>query len=318
MSARAIYVICTLLALSGCAALRPMTASPGDLADYREARTAPTWGRRLAAIQRYLERRPDGAWSHELRESWELEEPRFFAKASETRAGVRGYLADLPRGPHADACVSLLVAFDTKVEDLETDKMLKAARTTEARLAEAAEQRRTADEWVATSLAALADDAPWGKPLDASPVLLAQLKGTHPSTWGGLPDRVEARFTFAVPDRGGLLERRVEVTLALDATGGALRAGSLSGPDLFVRWAEIDALRALDPARADDRAFAASRVRERLVGLLERRFPEARCARGGEGAEADLFARACDGRRVRVVMGGGAGQVDRVDFSSAP
>jgi hypothetical protein len=231
---------------------------------------------------------------------------------------VRGYLADLPRGPHAQAAVSLLVAFDTKLEDLETDKMLKAARTTESRLAEAAEQRRAADEWVATTLAALVDDAPWGKPLDASPVLLAQLKGPHPSTWGGIPDRVEARMPFAVPAQGGLLGRRLEATLVLDASGGVVRAASLSGPDLVVRWAELDAIRALDPAKVEDRTFAASRVRERLVGLLERRFPEARCSGRTANDEADLLSRACDGRRVRVLMGGGAGQVDRVDFWMQP
>ena len=317
---RAIRVLCmcSLASLAcaalGCAALRPVTASSGDLADYRETRTQRTWGRRLAAMQRYLERRPDGAWAAEVREELDREEPRFFARASDSREGVRGYLTDLPRGPHADAAVSLLVAFDTKVEDVETERMLKAARTTEARLGEAAEQRRAADEWVANALAALADDAPWGKPRGASPALVAQLKGPRQGTWGGLPDRVDVRLPFAAPGRGDLFARTLEATLALE--GDELRAATLSGPDLFVRWAEIDAVRALDPSRTEDRVFAASRVRERLAGLLERRFPEARCAKGA--ADADLLARRCDGRAVRVVMGGAAGDVDKVDFSVGP
>lgn len=318
MSVRATCVLCMLCWLAGCAALRPITASPGDLADYRATRVAPTWGRRLAAMQRYLERRPQGAWARELREAYATEEPRFFARASESREGARGYLADLPSGPHAQAAVWLLVAFDTKLEDFETEKMLAAARTTEMHLDEAAEGRRAADDWVATTLAVLADDAPWGRPLEASPALAAQLRGRRAATWGGVPNRVEVHFSFAVPDRAGPSVRHLDATLELDAQGDALRAASLSGPDLIVRWAELDVLRPLDAANVDDRSFAASRVRDRLAGLLERSFPETRCTSRNDGDEADLVSRACDGRRVRVLMGGGAGQVDRVDFSSSP
>lgn len=318
MSARAVHVLCILFFFAGCAALRPITASQGDLADYRATRVAPTWGRRLAAMQRYLERRPDGAWGREVREAYDAEEPRFFARASDSRAGVRGYVADLPRGPHAQAAIWLLVAFDEKLEDFDVAKMSAAARATESRLDVAAAERRAADDWVATTLAALVDDAPWGQPLDASTVLAAQLRGRRAATWGAVPNRAQVHFAFVAPARQGPEARHLDATIELDVQGGVPRSARLSGPDLLVRWAEVDSLRALDSARLEDRSFAAARVRERLAGLLEGRFPEGRCATSGGGEEADLVSRACDGRKVRVVMGGGAGQTDRVDFSSSP
>jgi hypothetical protein len=306
------HVLCILL-LSGCATFRPMIAANADADDYRAYRLQSTWGARLAAAQRYLERHPDGVFAAEVKTAFDEEEPRYFARAQESREGIRDYLSYLPHGPHAAQALALLVNFDTKVEDLAMAKLLKAARSTELRLAEAADQRRRADEWLSFSIAALVSDAPWGRAIDDSPELVSQLKGEHPSTWGGTPTRTERRFSVEIPSPDGLVERLVVATLELDVQGGLLRAASLEGPDLFVRWAELDALRPLDPALSGDRAFAAGRIRDRLVGMLERRFPEGRCAGGGD--EADLLARQCDGRRVRVTMGGRAGDIDRLDFA---
>jgi len=300
----------------GCATFRPMITANDDARDYRTFRMQNTWGPRLAAAQRYLELHPQGAFAPEVRATFDQEEPKYFSFASESRAGVRDYLSDLPQGPHKAQALTLLVNFDTKVDDIATAKLMKAARNTETRLAEAAEQRRRADEWLSFSIAALANDASYGRGISDSPQLLAQLKGEHASTWGGTPSRTDERFAYAVPLQGELAARLMSVTLAIEIQSSVVRAGRIEGPDLFVRWAEIDALRPLDPARADDRAFAATRVRERIVGMLERRFPEKTCAGGGD--DADLLARACDHRKVRVTMGGREGDIDRLDFTPIP
>lgn len=302
--------------LAGCATLRPLTASNDDEQDYRAVRMAQSWGSRLSRSQRYLEIHPSGTYVAELKEIFGREEPLFFDRASATREGTSGYLADLPHGPHANAAISLLVAFDAKVEDFETFKLMKAARSTEKSLAEAAEERRAADEWLSSSIAALADDGSYGKPIEDAPVLLGALKGAHASTWGGIPTAREGRFGYGVPAPEGLRRRLAVARLAVTVEGGIVRAGRLEGVDLFVRWAEIDALRPLDAAKTEDRAFAASRVRERLMGMLEKRFPEKTCSSGGD--LADLIARTCAGRRVRVLMGGGENETDRLDFTPAP
>lgn len=305
-----------LLFLTGCATLRPITAAVDDEQDYRKLRTASSWGARLASAQAYVEKHPSGAWVAEVNEIFENEEPKFWDQQSSTRAGTSNYVAWLPKGPHANAAVSLLVAFDAKVEDFETFKLLKSARSTEKALAEAAEERRATDEWLSGAVAALVDDAPWGKAIDEAPPLLSVLKSGRSSTWGGVPTVRDMRFGYGVPFPDGLQRRIMDAKLALVVEGGLVRSGKLEGPDLMVHWAEIDALKPLDPARTEDRAFAATRMRERLTGMLEKRFPEKTCSGGGE--DADLLARTCGGRRVRVIMGGAAGEIDRLDFVPSP
>lgn len=305
-----------LLVLTGCATLRPITASNDDERDYRAVRISQSWGARLQNAQRYVEQHPTGAYAAEVKDIFDREEPTFFDQSSATRDGLRNYIAWLPHGPHAANVIPLLVSFDAKVEDFETFKLMKAARSTEKLLAEAAEERRIADEWLSASVAALADDQPWGHAVGDAPVLLAVLKGGQSSTWGGIPSVREGRFAYAVPSPDGLQRRLVVARLALGVEGGVVRTGRLEGVDLVVRWAELDALRPLDAAKTEDRAFAASRMRERLDGMLEKRFPAKTCSSGGD--VADLIARTCGGRRVRVIMGGAEGDTDRLDFTPSP
>ncbi len=305
-----------LLLLTGCAVLRPITASVDDERDYRAIRTSQSWGARLQNAGRYAERHPNGVYAADVKEMFDREEPQFFEQASASRDGLRNYVAWLPNGPHAANVIPLLVAFDAKVEDFETFKLMKAARSTEKMLAEAAEERRGADEWLSSAVAALADDQTWGHTVEDAPVLLSVLKGAQSSTWGGVPSAREARFGYAVPTPEGLVRRLVVAKLIAGVEGGIVRTGRLEGVDLVVRWAEIDSLRLLDAGKTADRAFAASRMRERLVGMLEKRFPERTCSTGGE--VADLIARTCAGRRVRVIMGGAEGDTDRLDFTPSP
>lgn len=314
-----------LVLLSACAALgcaaagraaRPLVAANDDARAFRAVESAESWGARLAAVQRYLERHPGGAYATDVREIWAREEPRFFERASATREGARGYLADLPRGPHASAALSLLVAFDAKVDDFETYKWLKAARSTEKMLSEAAAERQAADEWLSSALAELLKDETWSRAFEEAAGLVVVLRGARPGTWGGVPTTRDVRFAYAVPSPEGLVRRMLEARLAVRVEGGVARAAILEGSGLFLAWAEIMALRPLEPARTEDRAFAAARVRERLAGMLEGRFPEGACA--GDGELGDFMARRCGGRQVRVVMGAGAGEPDRLELSAAP
>jgi len=107
---RVLVLLAALACVVGCATFRPMTASPGDLEDYRAFRVAAYDGTRLARAKTYLDKHPQGAFVDEVRQAWDVEEPRWFARAQESRDGVRRYLADLPNGPHAEAAIALLIA----------------------------------------------------------------------------------------------------------------------------------------------------------------------------------------------------------------
>src|ERR1700722_6068163 len=113
--------------LSGCAVPKALFTSNSDLADYRAFRIAAHEGVRLARAQRYVERHPRGMWVDEGRRAFDQEEPAYLDRASETRAKTSEYLADLPRGPHAEAAIALLTAFDTHLEDADTDRLLHEA-----------------------------------------------------------------------------------------------------------------------------------------------------------------------------------------------
>src|SRR5580658_5800709 len=104
---RAVALLLLMFA-SACAVPKALFTSSNDLTDYRAFRIAAHEGVRLARAQRYIERHPRGMWVDDVRRAFDQEEPLYFERASETRAKVSEYLADLPRGPHADAAIALL------------------------------------------------------------------------------------------------------------------------------------------------------------------------------------------------------------------
>src|SRR5512142_2747760 len=108
-----------------------MVASNADLADYRAVALARTEGDRLARASRYLERHPDGAWAKDVRAAFDAEEPSYYRASTKSRSAAVDYLACLPRGPHANAALSLVRSFDEHEPEDEQSRMLEAAHENE-------------------------------------------------------------------------------------------------------------------------------------------------------------------------------------------
>ncbi len=308
----------TAVGLLSCGAATQMLASPDDLADYRAFRTAAYEGDRLAKAQAYLEGHPHGAWSGEVRELFDTEEPAWFERSKSSRSMARAYLASLPRGPHAEAARALMVLFDEHEGDIETLELLADARRTAAMLDEASARRKRVGEVVLEELAALLDTATWGAHLDEPPAVLAQaLRGPVLRTWGGGARAWrEDRLFFVVPTPRGTLSRVVDVRMQLWLDGGRVAQGVIEGADLFVRWAEALEMRPLDPNDAVDRAAALQGVADVLGGAVESSLPASRCAHGTSGAAAGasiVLMRACDGWELVARVAEREGERDSIE-----
>jgi hypothetical protein len=302
-----------LAALASCAVPRQMLATPADLRDYREFRTAAHEGRRLAMAQRYLARHPDGAWAAELRPLFETEEAAWFEAAKSSRSKAREYVIDLPDGPHVEGARALLVLFDEHQGDVETLTLLADARRTAATLDFESARRKHVSDMMLAAIAALLEPATWGTRLDSPPPSLASaLRGEVPATWGAATRaRHDDRLFFVLPTPQGSQGRALDASLQLVLDKGRVVQGLIQGEDLFVFWAESMLVRVLDPNRAADRELAAATVIDVLSGALEATLPAARCARRAVGGER--LVRACDGWALSVRMGGEAGEVDVID-----
>ena len=161
--------------LDGCATFRTMTASSGDLEDYRAFRVAGAEGTRLARAKRYLELHPSGAFAEEVRAAFEIEEPRYFEKAQATREGARRYIVDLPDGPHAAAALALLTALDENMQDAELRDIARRARYDDAKMEAAAVQRRAVGEAILGAVGVLLDEEVYGVPRAEGPPALRTL-----------------------------------------------------------------------------------------------------------------------------------------------
>ncbi len=310
---RVALVLCIALHASGCGIVQQMAGDNDDVADYKAFRVASRPGLRLGRAQQYLEAHPRGRWVSEVREAFEAEEPLFFERCQESRDLMRDYLVDLPHGPHADAAMSLLVAFDTKVEDMETVRLRQRARRTEAELDSAARKRRAIGEMVLGAVGALTADNVYGARIEsASALLRSALGGAVAPTWGSLPPRREADLFFVIPTREGREARVATITLRTVLDGDAIVEGRIEGYDLFVRWDEADLVHLRDASSPKDRSEAAFHAQELLAGALEARMPASRCtvARG----EHELLHRSCGGWTAAVVWGEREGNPDVISI----
>jgi hypothetical protein len=304
-----------LAELTGCGATRSFWASSGDLADYRAYRVAAHEGVRLARAQHYLERHPRGAWAADVQRTFAEEEPAYFERATETRARTSEYLADLPRGPHAAAAISLLTAFDTHIEDLATERLLRDARKTEVKLERSSRQRRQLGDAILTDLAALLDPGVYGKKQGDLPESMHRaLGGLAPSTWGFPEPTREDDFFYAVPTHLVRESRVVTLRLSLVLERGVATLGILSGPDLFVSWDEADEVKPRDPTDDKDRAHAAAHAADLLGGALEARLPAATCT-VSSSVPQEILVRRCDGWSAVVSMGRRQGDLDAITVS---
>ena len=302
MRARAPALFALLALASACDLGRQMSADDADMADYRAFRVAAHEGTRLHLAQAYLEAHPKGAWTAEVRAAFEPEEQAYFERAQASRDAVREYLADLPHGPHADAALALLLAFDDKIEDLEAARLLRDARRTEAQLEGAARQRRALGEAILGAVGALTEDGVYTTRIEDAPPALARVLagGATSRIWGGgAPARSERDFFFVVPTAFGRQDRVATVTVTAELDDERrISVGRIEGDDLFVRWDEADNLRSLDASSPNHRSEAAFHAQELLAAALEARFPAARCS--APRASGELLHRACDGWTVVV------------------
>jgi hypothetical protein len=307
--------------LAGCAVPRALVAGSDDLADYRAFRVAAHEGVRLARAERYLEAHPFGAWAAEVRSAFEEEEPLYFERATTTRAKTSEYLADLPRGPHADAALALLAAFDRKVEDVATERLVRDARRTEAMLQRSSEQRRALNDAILGSLGALLDPALYGASPEELPAPIRRaLAGDAPATWGPRPLRRTDDYFYSIPTQTERRSAVATIDLALLVEHGRVVRGRISGPDLFVHWAEVEAVRVMDPTSTPDREAAAAHAKDILLGALEARFPASRCAVAipDVSSPGALVVRRCEGWSAVVAMGDAAGADDAITIVGPP
>ena len=290
-------------------------APPDDLEDYRAYRVAAAPGTRLARAKRYLERHPKGRFAEEVQATFEEEEPRYFEEAQATRSGLRRYLTDLPDGPHAEAALSLLIAFGSSMQEAELRDLARRVRQGDARLEAAAVQRRAVGEGILGAIGVLLDDDVYGAPrAEAPPKLRSLLGGRSTPTWGAIPARREEDYFFSLPTRPERVSRVLSLEIGVVERGGVIVGATIEGRDMLVRWAEADQIVRLDASSEDDRTEAQVYAMSRLEGALERRFPAASCPDLREGRE--LYHRRCGGWEAVVLPGGSAGDKDTIAFSA--
>lgn len=300
-----------LLTLASCAELRTVTAASDDLEDYRAYRVAAAEGTRLARAQRYLEKHPKGTFCGEVRAAFEDEEPRFYEKAQTSREGIRRYLADLPHGPHADAALHLLIAFDSSLEEAELRDLARRVRYEDAKLERAAQQRRAVGEAILGALGAVLEEDTYGAPRsEAPPKVRSLLTGQKAPTWGGVPRRHEEDYFFLLPTRPERESRLMTLEVTLLEDKDVVVGARVEGMDMIVRWAEAEQIVRLDSSAPEDRTEAQVFAMGRLEGALERRFPSGACPDLRKGEE--LYHRACGGWEAVVLAGTKAGDNDTI------
>ena len=250
-----------VLVVTGCAELRPMTATSTDLADYRKVRLAATVPEHLVASQEYLAHHPDGAWAVDVRASYEREEAEYFAHAQTSRARAVEYLSYLPRGPHADAALATLRAFDGHIADDETSRLVAAAKRTTAELDARSAERKQIQEDLLAAIAAIVR-APLGVPLDRAPDLARALRGKGSGTWGDGLVRKE-HYVYVLPIKNGSVDRDLEVTMEVRLREGVLVSAELRGVGLLSRLSE---LASTQPSGAAERAAALAYVEDVVRG----------------------------------------------------
>ena len=240
------------LLLASCAFARPMTASNGDLADYRAVALAKTEGDRLSRATRYLDRHPNGAWADDVRTAFANEEPAYYRACTTSRSAAIDYLAWLPHGPHAEAALSLVRSFDEHEPEDEQSRMLKAAHENEARLERMAQERTDASEAAVEAARVAIDGAIFGHKLEEAHDLSRWLLGGL--SFGRTPTERTRKLPFTVPTRTGPVERVLELTLDVQLLNGTISFVQISGPDLFQRWAEAALVR--EVTREEARRYA--------------------------------------------------------------
>jgi hypothetical protein len=261
-----------------------------------------------------LRKHPKGTWFQEVDRVFAEEEAEYFEGAKSSRRVAKDYLTNLPDGPHAAAAVALLTAFDTNLEELELQQVIRDAHRSDAMLERASRDRKHVAETIMASIAAMLDVASYGVSLsEASPAFRAVMTGPTASTWGSVPKEREQDLFVTVPTTAGRTSRVLSLRTTAILDGGRVIGLRLVASDMFIYWYESVRLALLDGSKAADRIGAAVFAREILAGASEALMPEARCAPPKE-QEDSLLIRSCDGLLL-VATAGLGGRPDEIQVT---
>ena len=308
--------MCTVLA--SCASTARVTGDFGDYRSYRRTRLGATLEERLGASQRYLRDYPHGDYREEVRRWFAPTEKHYFKLSWNNLPRLRAYLDAMPDGPHAEAVTDRITELESRrvFADRRDQRMLDVAQGFEARLAQAAEQRRELLHEFSTLTRLLGGTHSFGEPtseLDSELLLRFRVRQPPGICTGDLCSKVFS-FPYAVPNDKLLASRVAEVTLQIRLEHGLVRALSLSGPELLTRLAEAVEVRAIPADNPQARAEALAHALDVIADALDAPLPKARCE--VDAVSPIVLARRCDGRYLEVVAGTEAGAPDRLSVSA--
>ncbi len=312
------------LAAAGCSAF----SSAGDWSDYRRTRIASSLEERLAAGQRYLSERPDGAFRRDVGIWFEHAEEIFYRSKKGSRTGLYAYLRALPHGPHAAAAERRIAELE-HLENALRAELDKSAAAVEARVAGPAavariHARKELDDWVARWL----DDTVFQAPLSrAKAELIIPFSLSLPSPRCGPLDPPQHGATrrcskllaldYEVdgPQGSEPREATLEIAVLEDPFGTPIEA-TVGGPDLFLRLEETYRVKPLASDDAGQRAAAGARAAvfvNRIFGGAVSDAPG--CVRPIEPPVALRLV--CEGLRVEVLPATAPGEDDRIVIAPA-
>lgn len=286
----------------GCASAERLTADPTDYALYRRTRTAETSEARLTASFEYLERVPDGRFRDEVKRWFERAEPVFYQRSSQSVAGLQGYLATLPKGPHAkDAGERIAeLAQQKRVERVRDAEVLEEALGVEQRLADADAMRRTVVREISEWASRMANIPSFGKPTSDLPhETIHHYRVLEPAARCA-DERCVKRVSlpYAIPDGKRISPRKVLFDVELELHRGNVVRARLLGPELWSRLYEAADRTPVRPDDAQARTEALARAVQIVELALGAAFSGSECQR--EAVSPVLLQRECRGVRVRM------------------
>lgn len=300
--------------LASCASTARVTGDFGEYRSYRQTRVATTLEERLGASERYLRDYPQGDYREEVRSWFQPQEKRYLKLSWNNLPRLRAYLDAMPHGPHAEIVTERITELESRriFADRRDQRVLARAQGFEARLAEAAEQRREFLRELTLLTKLLGATRSYGEPTsELASQLLLRFRVRQPAGHceGDLCRKVFA-FAFSVPEDKVLAPRVAEVTLEIILERGLVQQLALSGPSLLSRVAEAVSVRAVPQGNPQAHAEAVGQALELVSGALEGPLPSARCT--VEAVSPVVLARRCDGVRAEVVASTEPGEPDRI------
>ncbi len=308
------------VALSGCLACASLTGSRSEYEAYRRVRVAETVETRLVESQAYLRTYPRGPNQREVRAWFNRVEPKYFAEAKTSEAGLVRYLDHLPRGPHAEDATERLAELELAraYERRRAAELTEEGRALEEKLSDADRMRgRVVSEFLGW-IRRLATLPKWHVRTHELPhEFIYHYRLDEPAARCKTGHCVkQLSFPYAIPDGGRLRARRALLDVELRLEEGGVAAATIRGPELFSRIAEAESVRPIRPTDSLARAEAIATVTTLVAGALEATHPQTDCA--AETVAPVVLARQCRGLRIEVRAAPTAEQDDLVVVAPTP